>query len=858
MVSVSGIAEPDTLVSLYNRNFLVGTTSADNGGAWTVNNVSLAEGANNLTATATDVSGYTGAASATFVATLDTLPPAVAITTPGGTLFEASQIIAGSVTQTEATPGGTVTLYDNSSLTPLATATVQKDGSWSVAVTLANGANSIVAEDTDIAGNIGSSAPVVLTVDTQPATVTSVVATPSTGLEQVGSVVTMAVTFNKAVTVTGTPALTLNDGGSATYQGTSPDGKTLTFAYKVGAGDTSVPALAVTGLSVGSATIIDSAGQAANVTGATQTFAGLKIDTLTPVITEVLTSSASDDVGLGKTVTVTLDFSKSVTVKGTPKLILNDGGTATYTGGSGTSALTFSYKVASGQNTTDLQATGLTLPTSASIKDTAGHVANLAGAKTDLGLQIDSTPPVISAISSNPGSGDLNAGKTVAISLAMSEPVVVTGKPTLLLNDGGTATFDAANSTQTTLVFDYTVASGQNTSALKVTKLNMPGASIQDVAGNAVTATLPAGAALGLQIDTKAPTVTSVSAAASSTDLNAGKTAEITLVMSEPVTVSGAALSLSDGATATYDAALSSAAALTFDYTVQAGENTTALKVTGLAAGSIQDLAGNALAKVPATNLGLQIDTLTPAVSSVSTSHPHGTGVGAPLTVTLKMNEAVTVSGTPELLLSNGGIATYNASSSSAKALVFNTTVGANQGTGNAPLSIVGVQLDSPDAIQDGAGNTASLTLSSTQANLGFKITSTPAGSALDITLSGTQEAEIFGASSQNVSFASGANGTLKLDAATAYSGGVSGLALGDTLDLANIAYGAGMTALFGGGTNVGVLSVWNGDTTVADITLFGNFAGSTFTLGSDGHGGTTVVDPPMIGAAPSLHTNHP
>ena len=36
---------------------------------------------------------------------------------------------------------------------------------------------------------------------------------------------------------------------------------------------------------------------------------------------------------------------------GTPTLTLNDGATATYTGGSGTSALTFSYTVAAGQNT---------------------------------------------------------------------------------------------------------------------------------------------------------------------------------------------------------------------------------------------------------------------------------------------------------------------------------------------------------------------------------------------------------------------------------------------------------------------------------------------------------------------------
>ena len=39
---------------------------------------------------------------------------------------------------------------------------------------------------------------------------------------------------------------------------------------------------------------------------------------------------------------------------GTPTLTLNDGGTATYTGGSGTSALTFSYTVGAGQNTPDL------------------------------------------------------------------------------------------------------------------------------------------------------------------------------------------------------------------------------------------------------------------------------------------------------------------------------------------------------------------------------------------------------------------------------------------------------------------------------------------------------------------------
>ena len=47
-------------------------------------------------------------------------------------------------------------------------------------------------------------------------------------------------------------------------------------------------------------------------------------------------------------------MSEAVTVNttgGTPTLTLNDGGTATYSGGSGTTALTFSYTVGAGQNT---------------------------------------------------------------------------------------------------------------------------------------------------------------------------------------------------------------------------------------------------------------------------------------------------------------------------------------------------------------------------------------------------------------------------------------------------------------------------------------------------------------------------
>ena len=65
-----------------------------------------------------------------------------------------------------------------------------------------------------------------------------------------------------------------------------------------------------------------------------------------------LNHPARGDLNAGKTVTLTLNMSESVTVNtagGTPTLTLNDGGTATYTSGSG-SALTFSYTVALGRS----------------------------------------------------------------------------------------------------------------------------------------------------------------------------------------------------------------------------------------------------------------------------------------------------------------------------------------------------------------------------------------------------------------------------------------------------------------------------------------------------------------------------
>ena len=401
-------------------------------------------------------------------------------------------------------------------------------------------------------------------VDTTTPTVSSVT-TSGTGITSgsgdlgVGKMVTLTVAMSEAVTVNttgGTPTLTLNDGGTATYSGGSGT-SALTFSYTVGAGQNTSD-LAVTAYNANGGTIANGAGTAATMTGAVTNPAGtLQIDTTTPTVSSVTTSgtgitSGSGDLNTGAVVTFTVAMSEAVTVNttgGTPTLTLNDGGTATYTGGSGTSALTFSYTVAAGQNTSDLAVTAYNA-NGGTITNGAGTAATMTGAVTNPAgtLQIDTTTPTVSSVTTSgtgitSGSGDLGAGKTVTFTVAMSEAVTVNttgGTPTLTLNDGGTATYSSGSGTSA-LTFSYTVGAGQNTADLAVTAYNANGGTIANGAGTAATmtgaVTNPAGT---LQIDTTTPSVSSVATSgtgitAGSGDLGVGSVVTLTVAMSEAV-----------------------------------------------------------------------------------------------------------------------------------------------------------------------------------------------------------------------------------------------------------------------------------------------------------------------------------
>jgi beta-glucanase (GH16 family) len=150
-----------------------------------------------------------------------------------------------------------------------------------------------------------------------------------------------------------------------------------------------------------------------------------------PSVTQATASPGKGVEHIGDKITLTLGFNEAVTVTGKPTLTLNDGGTATYVGGSGTNALTFQTTVAATNTATSaLAITKVNLPSGASIKDSDGLSANLAGAvKTFTGLQIDPSPV------STPEEGRDGGVTTPPTTTTPSSPASAVATPVLSVAD---------------------------------------------------------------------------------------------------------------------------------------------------------------------------------------------------------------------------------------------------------------------------------------------------------------------------------------------------------------------------------------------------------------------------------------
>lgn len=154
------------------------------------------------------------------------------------------------------------------------------------------------------------------------------------------------------------------------------------------------------------------------------------IDAVAPTVSSIVitSSSGSDNIyGLGDTVTVSIGWSETVTVTGTPRIQIQGLASKylTYASGSGTRTALFSYVVVNG----DLDRDGISIMAntlalnSGTIKDLGSNDAVLthSAIAATTALQVDGIPPTIS--------GAVIAGPGTRITLTFSETISSTISP---------------------------------------------------------------------------------------------------------------------------------------------------------------------------------------------------------------------------------------------------------------------------------------------------------------------------------------------------------------------------------------------------------------------------------------------
>jgi hypothetical protein len=220
------------------------------------------------------------------------------------------------------------------------------------------------------------------------------------------------------------------------------------------------------------------------------------------------------------------------------------------------------------------------------------------------------------------------------------------------------------------------------------------------------------------------------------------------------------------------------------------------------------------------------------ALTNVATNSVHGA-----TTTTARLNNYDVIEGAGQL---GGG-----------SMVLFNYAAGSIIGNGTKALVIdTGAQTISNTGLIEAASN-ASAVIKSAITNNGT-LEAKGGTLTIDAAVAGTGKLIIDGGLAdfasifkQNVTFVASA-GELELADSQHYTGTISGFSKtgASELDLTDIGYVKGTTqASFAGNTTSGVLTISDGIHT-AKIKLAGDYTGSTWTLSSDGHGGTKVVDP--------------
>ena len=658
----SGTADNNATVKLYDTDgtTLLGTTTADGSGGWSITSSTLSNGSHSVSVTQTDGQNNTSPLSSKLSVTIDTVADAptnlaVAAGSDSGTLGDGISNVGTPVITGNGEPGATVTLFDTDGSSVLSSATVNGSGKWSITSgNLVQGTHTLTAKQTDEAGNTSkASSSFTYILDTigpvglklNPTSVTQQNAGNGSTVSTLSSTDITAVTYNFAV---GNGVIDA-DNGKFTVSGNS-----LVAAQNLVAGSYHIYMSAT-----------DAAGNDAFQIFTLSVTSGPSVGSITRVGASLVASTTSS-------VDFTVTFSESVTGVDTSDFSLTSTGTASGTvsnvsGSGATYTVTVNNLSGDGTLRLDLKSSGTGIKNGIN----SDILGGFSSGETYL---LDHTAPAAPSISGLSPATDTGASNTDSITGNATPTVTGTSDPnvsiTLYDTDGstqiGTGTSDGSGKWS---VAASTLSDGTHAVTAKAS----------DSAGNISISS----SSLSVQIVTATPTVASVTQTSGDRAYKAGETVTIKVSLDQSVVVDTTGgtpdLKLEAGSTDQFANYVSGSGSknLIFAYVVQPGDSSSDLQYfdtsnasTSLSANgaSILSFANGLSANLTlpsgtsGSSLGetsnVVIDTAAP---SVVVSPNSGINNAGTITFTFQFSEVVTGFAADDASVSNGTKGTFSA-----------------------------------------------------------------------------------------------------------------------------------------------------------------------------------------------------
>ncbi|MEP0708080.1 MAG: Ig-like domain-containing protein [Parvibaculum sp.] len=572
-LTLTGTAEADATIEIFDGAASLGTVTADGSGAWSFTTVALGDGQHDFTATATDAAGNVSGASDVTAVTVDTAAPAIPVIESFGddTGTQGDRITSDDTLTLTGTAeaDATVEIFDGA--TSLGTVTADGSGNWTfTSAALADGEHEFTVTATDAAGNATDSAAYAVTVDTAAPDAPAI-----TGYSDDTGAAGDRLTADNTLTLTGTAEadaiIEIFDGATSLGTGTADDSGNWTFAS----------AELADGEHDFTATATDAAGNTSAASSALAVTVDAEVPDA-PAITGFSDDTGLPDDNLTNDTTVTLDG----TAEAGATVEIFDGltslGTVTADGAGAWSFTTASLPEGAHEFT-------------AVATNAAGTASPASSALT---VSIDTTGPGLTVTSPISGDGLVNAAEDGSVSLSGTSSggqlVYVTFRDGADATVSGIAAVDGAG--------NWTMA-GADISGLQNGEISVEVHAV-DPAGNSssvVTRTVV--------LDNAAPATPSVSSSISDDTGSSGSdrnTSDDTIALSGTAEA-GVTVEIRNGATVIGSAVADGAGAWSFT-TAALGEGTHALSARAVdAAGNTSAYSASVTVVVDQTEPGLTV-----------------------------------------------------------------------------------------------------------------------------------------------------------------------------------------------------------------------------------------------------------